>query len=223
VDLTGTATGGTAPTLSFSPAKLSFKTPQLVGTASAPLTVIMTNKGTSAVTISGLSGSTGFTATPSGTKPCSGSIAPGAKCTFQVAFTPQATGVTIGTISVANSGAINPLLYDVSGTGVNVVSFSPASLTFLAQTVGTTSAPKTVTLFNNQSVALNIASIVASGDYSAVPGGTNPCGTAVAANSSCTFVVSFSPTKTGTIKGVVTITDDAPTSPQVFPLTGKGQ
>lgn len=223
VDLTGTATGGTGSTLTFSPAKLIFKTPQAIGTTSAPLTVTMTNKGTSAVDISALSGSLAFTATPSGTKPCSGSLAAKAKCTFQVTFTPQVTGLTEGSISVANSGPINPLLYDVSGTGVNVVSFSPVSLTFSAQTVGTTSAPKTVTLFNNQSVSLNVASIMASGDYSAVPGGTNPCGSAVAANSSCTFVVSFSPTKTGTIKGVVTVTDDAPTNPQIFALTGKGQ
>jgi uncharacterized repeat protein (TIGR03803 family) len=103
------------------------------------------------------------------------------------------------------------------------VSFSPESLTFSAQTVGTTSAPKTVTLFNNQSVALNITSIAASADYSAAPGGTKPCASAVAANSSCTFVVRFSPTKIGTIKGSVTVTDDAPTSPQAVALTGRGQ
>ena len=223
VDLTGTATGGTGPALTFSPAKLVFKTPQAIGTTSTPLTVTMANKGTSAVAVSGLSASPGFTATPSGTKPCSGSLAVKANCTFQVTFTPPVTGLTDGSISVLNSGAINPLLYDVSGTGVNVVSFSPVSLIFPAQAVGTTSNPLSVTLSNNQSVSLNLASIVASGDYSAVPGGTNPCGSAVAANSSCTFVVSFGPTKTGAIKGVVTVTDDAPTSPQVFPLTGKGQ
>jgi hypothetical protein len=223
VDLTGAATGGSGSTLTFSPAKLIFKTPQAIGTTSAPLTVTMTNKGTSAVTVSGLSTSTGFAATPSGTKPCNGSLAPKAKCTFQVTFTPPVTGPTNGSISVANSGPINPVLYDVSGTGVNVVSFSPASLTFAAQAVGTTSAPQTVTLFNNQSVSLNVASIVASGDYSAVPGGTNPCGSAVVADSSCTFVVTFSPTKAGAIKGVVTITDDATTSPQIFAMTGKGQ
>lgn len=125
--------------------------------------------------------------------------------------------------SMYSSGAINPVLYDVSGTGVDVVSFAPTSLTFQAQAVGSTSDPKTVTLSNNQSVSLSIASIVASGDYSAVPGGTNPCGSAVAANSTCTFLVSFSPTKTGAIKGVITVTDDAATSPQIFGLTGKGQ
>jgi hypothetical protein len=223
VDLTGTATGGTGPTLGFTPAKLIFKTPEAIGTTSAPLTVTVTNKGASAVAISGLSASPGFAVAPSGTKPCSGSLAAKAKCTFQVTFTPSVTGLTEGSISVANDGAINPVLYDVSGTGVNVVSFAPASLTFSAQTVGTTSDPKTVTFSNNQSVSLNIASIVASGDYSAVPGGTNPCGSAVAANSSCTFVVSFTPTKIGTIKGAVTVTDDAPTSPQVISLNGKGQ
>jgi len=223
VNLTGIATGGTAPALTFSPAKLMFKTPQAIGTTSSPLTVIMTNKGTAAVAISGLSASHGFMATPSGTTPCSGSLAAKANCTFQGTFTPQVIGATSGSISVANSGAINPLLYDMSGTGINAISFSPASLTFAAQAVGTTSAPKTVTLSNNQSVTANIASIVASGDYSTVPGGASPCGSAVPANSSCTLIVTFNPTKTGTIRGVVTATDDAPTSAQVLPLTGKGQ
>jgi hypothetical protein len=223
VDLTGTATGGTGATLTFSPAKLSFKTPQPVGTTSAPVTVTVTNKGTSVVAISGLSGSTGFTASPSGTKPCSGSLSPTAKCTFQVTFTPPVTGPTNGSISVSNSGTINPLLYDVSGTGVSLVSFSPASLTFVAQSVGTTSPPKTVTLSNNQSVALNIAAITPSGDYAAISGGSSPCGASVPANSSCTFLVTFTPTKTGAIKGVVTVTDDAATSPQIVGLAGKGQ
>ena len=175
VDLAGTATGGTAPTLGFSPATLGFKTPLLVGTTSAPLTVTVTNKGSSAVTISGFSSSSDFTVTPSGAQPCNGSLAAKATCTFQVTFTPQVTGTIKGSVSVANNGAINPLLYDVSGTGVGAVSFSPGSLTFAAQTVGTTSAPKTVTLFNNQSVSLNLASLVASGDYSAVAGGAHPC------------------------------------------------
>jgi hypothetical protein len=81
----------------------------------------------------------------------------------------------------------------------------------------------TVTLTNNQTVALNIAAITASGDYAATPGGTTPCGATVAPKGKCTFQVTFTPTVTGIIKGAVTITDDAPGSPQVFALTGTGQ
>jgi len=223
VDLTGTATGGTVPTLSFSPAKLTFATPQLVGTTSAPLTVTVTNKVASAITISGITASAGFTAAPSGTTPCSGSLGAHGKCTFQVTFTPSIGGTTDGSVSVGNSGAINPVLYDLVGSGVGPVSFYPASLIFAAQTVGTTSIAKTVTLSNNQAVQLNVASLAASGDYSAVPGGTNPCGSVVSASSTCTFVVTFTPTKIGGIKGAVTLIDDAATSPQLLLLTGKGQ
>jgi hypothetical protein len=115
------------------------------------------------------------------------------------------------------------MLYSVSGTGVLPVSFSPTSLTFAAQAVGTTSASKTVTLTNNQAVLLNITAIAASGDYAATPGGTTPCGATVAPKSKCTFQVTFTPTIIGTIKGDVGIAHDAPGSPQVVALSGTGQ
>jgi hypothetical protein len=103
------------------------------------------------------------------------------------------------------------------------VSFSPTSLTFAAQGVGTTSAPKTVTLTNNQTVLLNITAITASGDYAATPGGSTPCGATVAPKGKCTFEVIFTPTIIGTIKGAVGITHNAPGSPQVVGLSGTGQ
>jgi hypothetical protein len=103
------------------------------------------------------------------------------------------------------------------------VSFSPASLTFAVQAVGTTSASKTVTLTNNQTVLLNITSITVSGDYAATPSGTTPCGASVAPKGKCTFQVTFAPTIAGTIKGAVDIVHDAPGSPQVVGLTGTGQ
>lgn len=83
----------------------------------------------------------------------------------------------------------------------------------VAQTIGITSAPKMVTLANNQSVPLNAVNICASGDYAVVPGGPNPCRSTVAVNSTCTLPVMFTPTKIGIIKAVATLTDDATISP----------
>ena len=43
------------------------------------------------------------------------------------------------------------------------------------------------------------------------------------ANGQCTFGVTFTPSQTGSIKGGVTVTDSAVTSPQVVNLAGTGQ
>jgi hypothetical protein len=222
VALTGSGSGGPTATLSFSPATASIIN-QLIGTTSASKVVTITNKGTTAVTISSLTASAEFTAVGSGATPCGGTLAAGAKCTFSVTFTPSVAGSIKGSVTIANNSTVNPMLYPLSGSGVLPVSFSPTSLTFAAQAVGTTSAPKTVTLTNNQTVLLNITSITVSGDYAAAPGGTTPCGATVAAKGKCTFQVTFTPTMSGTIKGAVDIAHDAPGSPQVVGLTGTGQ
>jgi hypothetical protein len=100
---------------------------------------------------------------------------------------------------------------------------TPTSLTFAAQAVGTTSAPQTVILTNNQTTTLAITGITASGQYTAVSVGTTPCGSSLSGNSACTFTVTFTPQATGSISGVVTVTHNAGYSPQEISLKGTGQ
>jgi hypothetical protein len=57
------------------------------------------------------------------------------------------------------------------------VTVSPASLSFGNQFIEISSAPKTVTLTNNQNMALNISSITTTTDFAQ----TNNCGSVVAA------------------------------------------
>jgi Bacterial Ig-like domain (group 2)/IPT/TIG domain/Abnormal spindle-like microcephaly-assoc'd, ASPM-SPD-2-Hydin/Galactose oxidase, central domain len=89
---------------------------------------------------------------------------------------------------------------------------------FGSQAVSTTSAAKTVTLKNGQSVILTISSISVSGDYSQ----TNTCGTSLAAGANCSISVVFTPTILGSDDSSLTITDSASNSPQTVSLTGKG-
>ena len=96
------------------------------------------------------------------------------------------------------------------------VTANPTSLTFGSQTVGTTSAPQSVTLTNNGSNSVTITSISASGDFSQ----GNNCGSSLSGNSSCTIDVTFSPTSSGTRTGTLTVTDSAGT--QTVSLTGTG-
>jgi hypothetical protein len=212
------SSGGTVP-LTFSPATLSF-TNVLVGTTSNGKTVTVTNSTTGAINISGIAASGNYAAIGSGATPCNGPLAAKSKCTFSVTFSPAEVGTTAGAISITDNSVIDPQYYKVTGAAVLPVTLTPASLTFPSQAVGTSSNPVKVTLTNNQSVTLNISGIVASGDYAITSAGTTPCGLSVPALGKCTFGVIFAPTATGTIKGVVTVSTNASSSPQEIKLTG---
>jgi len=79
-----------------------------------------------------------------------------------------------------------------------------------------------VTVTNHTASAVTI-SYPASGDFSAVSGGGTPCSSSLAAGAQCTFLVSATPTTTGAVSGVVTVTYSAGYSPQEVKLSAKGQ
>jgi len=83
-------------------------------------------------------------------------------------------------------------------TGVNA---SPTALTFSPTVVGSTSAAQSVTVANPTSAAAAVSSITASGPFAE----TNNCGSSIAANSSCTVNVTYTPTAAGAATGSVTI------------------
>ncbi|HXO38264.1 MAG TPA: choice-of-anchor D domain-containing protein, partial [Candidatus Acidoferrum sp.] len=118
--------------------------------------------------------------------------------------------------------AVSPEVLDVTGTAILPLTISPASLSFGSFTVGTASGPATVTLTNHLAAATSIT-YSASGDFSAVAGGGSPCGASLGAGASCTFVVAFSPTTTGAVSGVATVTNTGGFSPQEVKLSGTGQ
>ena len=223
VKLTGSGTGGSAAPLKFTPASLAFAS-QAVGTTSAAKSVIVQNSSAASVTISSIASTGDFTESGSGAMPCGAiALAPSASCTLSVTFSPSVSGALQGAVVISDNAAVAQQVINITGTAVVPVTIAPASLTFAAQTVGTTSAAQTLTVTNNASTALTLTSFVGSGDFSVTSGGTTPCGASVAANASCTLSVTFTPSATGTIKGAATITDAASTSPQTVKLTGTGQ
>jgi hypothetical protein len=90
-------------------------------------------------------------------------LAAGATCAMTVTFTPAATGARAGTLSITDNAAESPHTVSLMGTGISAVSLSTSSLTFAAQTVGTTSKSKKVTLKNLGGVPLAIDSITIGG------------------------------------------------------------
>lgn len=95
---------------------------------------------------------------------------------------------------------------------------SPTSLTFGSQAVGTASSPQVVTLSSKGTAPLHITSVSISGDFAE----TDNCAPGVAAGSTCTLNVKFTPTATGTRTGTLMINNNASDSPQQVNLTGTG-
>jgi Beta-propeller repeat len=94
--------------------------------------------------------------------------------------------------------------------------FSPNSLTFPDQTVGSIGGTQTVTLTNVGDAPLSIIGIQATGDFAQ----TNMCGPSLAVSASCSITVSFLPTAVGIRTGSLSLTDNAASSPQSMKLTG---
>jgi hypothetical protein len=147
-------------------------------------------------------------------------LAPGASCTSTVTYHPTITGgetttqVYYGSFTLMKQGLL------ISGQGT-AVSVTPTTLTFPAQAVGTTSAPKIVTFKNAGSTPLAISSVGWSGQNDFAE--TNTCQPSVPANSSCTFSITFTPGAVGTFSATLSIGDTDPTGPQKVTVTGTGQ
>ncbi len=104
------------------------------------------------------------------------------------------------------------------------VTLTPSHLDFGGVAPTTTSAAQTVTLHNNTSIAVNVSTVAFTGtnasDY--VKGADACTGTAVAAGSSCTVQLSFSPSVFGGLPATLTFNDDGPASQQTIPMYGMG-
>src|SRR6266404_2600446 len=87
----------------------------------------------------------------------------------------------------------------------SALSFSPTTLTFADQDIGTTSNSQAVTITNFGGSPLNFSGISASGDFPE----TNNCPGTLLAGASCIANVSFAPTVNGPETGLLTLSDDS--------------
>jgi uncharacterized protein YjdB len=213
--LTGT---GVIPA-ALSASSLSFGN-QLVNTTSATKVLTLQNNQTVPLTITGISTSGDFAQT-SNCPLSPNTLLAKLSCTISVTFTPTVLGARTGTLTVSDNASNSPQTAQLTGTGTAPVTLSPASLTFASQGIGTTSAGKSVSLKNNQTVPLTIPMISASGDF----GETSTCPLSpntLAAGGTCSISVTFTPTAPNTRSGTLSISDSASTSPQTVSLSGTG-
>jgi hypothetical protein len=222
VALAGTGSVVAAGALSM-PAPYAFAA-QTVGSPSAPHSFTLTNTGGSAVTISSVASSNAAEFPVSGST-CTGSVGAGASCSFSVTFTPSTAGARSTGITVTSTGTGSPQSIAVTGTGkaatTSGVLSIPGPYAFAAQTVGTASAPHAFTLTNTGGTAVTI-SAVASGNAAEFAISSSTCAGSVAAGSSCSFSVTFTPSAAGARSSSVSVTSTGTGSPQTLAITGTG-
>lgn len=170
-------------------------------------------------------------------------VAAGGSTTFQVSFDPSAAGTRSATLSMANDdGNENPYNFSIQGTGAvpemdvqgNSVSIVDGDSTpsttdhtdFGSASVGGGTVVRTFTIRNTGSADLNLTGttkVVVGGAQasefvvSAEP--TSP----VAAGSTATFQVTFTPTATGTRNATLSIdNDDSNENPYNYSIRGTG-
>jgi predicted dienelactone hydrolase len=208
------------PTLSLSKTSLSFAD-QVIATTSAAQSMTLTNTGYKTIMFAAIS-ITGINSLDfSQTNNCGSGISPRSSCTITVTFTPTHIGQRTASLILSDNAAENPQSVLLSGTGVvsgTNATLSPTQLTFATQVVGTGSSAQSVTLSDYGTMPISIANIVASGDFHE----TTTCGSSLAAGASCTLNVTFKPAQIGTRTGTLSITDNAPGSPQKASLRGTG-
>ena len=224
VTLSGTGQVATT-TISLSPTALTFAT-QNTGTTSAAQSVLVTNTGNQAVTITSISlGGTNGTDFAQ-TNNCPSSLAVSGTCSISVTFSPTAAGTRAAAITIADNATGSPQSVTLTGTGqvtATSISVSPTSLTFAAQNTGTASGAQSVTISNTGNQPVTISSIALGGTNAGDFAETNNCGASLAVSGTCSISVTFKPTATGARTGSIAITDNATGSPQTISLSGTGQ
>lgn len=217
----------TAATIATTATSLAFGATQVgtSNTAPVPATITITNTGGGNLVISAVNRSGTNAADFAATGTCAAAapvtVAPGATCTLSARFTPSAAGTRTATMTLASNAATNPAIA-LAGTGSAVpvpsVNLSANTLAFPTQTVGTTSAARQLTLTNSGSAALTVTQVATSPNPEFAA--TSNCVGTINAGASCTIGVTFTPTAAGTRSGSLTITSNAPGSPNAVALSG---
>jgi hypothetical protein len=125
-------------TVRLSAANLTFAG-QKVNTTSAPQLITLTNTGSTALAIAGISMSGNFAETNT----CGLTVKAGGSCTISVTFTPKVVRQENGKVSIKDSDLTTNQSAVLGGTGISAaqISFLPASVNFEPHAVGARSSP----------------------------------------------------------------------------------
>ncbi len=226
VDISGTNVVVPTLALSYLPNALTFGA-QTLNTTSGPLTVTVTNTGSTPVALGALAvaGTNASEFTTGGD--CVGSLGVGASCVINVAFRPTATGLRVAQLSLNSNASGSPALIDLEGTGTAgaqaTATLTTTDLGFGNQLVGTPSAAQSLVVTNAGGAPLVIGIDVEGG---ADPGDfaiTDGCaGQTIAPGATCTVTVVFTPAVFGARSATLTFNSNASNNPVMVTLHGNG-
>jgi hypothetical protein len=210
VALTGVGTGSASPNVSFSAESLSFGNHE-ASSVSAQKSVTVKNNGNTSLSIQTVGTSAGYGSTDN----CAGQmLAPGATCSINVKFKPQADFAPVtypGAITIVDSDSTSPQVISLSGTAVAPITSVPATLDFGQVLASTTSATQSFKLTNNDASTQTLT-IAPSGGYAL---SNDTCsGSSLSAGSTChadtaLTTKTLGALKSGPLNGAVTITSSS--------------
>jgi hypothetical protein len=219
IELAGAGTTPSGPTPSLAPASAAFGS-QVVYSTSAPKSLVLSNVGGSAFSITGftLAGATPAAFNRAGSCAIGTTLGAAASCTIQLTFSPVAIGAHGATLDVALSSGSVPQVA-LSGTGIAsptppALNVSPSALTFGDQVAGTQGASQNVTVANAGGGTLTVSAATLAGaaprDFAL--GGNCTAGRLLSASQSCTASVRFAPAGAGAKSATLVIATCAGTA-----------
>jgi hypothetical protein len=212
---------GLAPAnLVFAPTSLNFGS-HADNTTSPPQSLTLSNAGGIAATLAlpVLTGQYTLSANS-----CPASLNGGTSCSISVVFAPTGSGSLPGTLTASGTstagGANTSASATLAGTGL-ALALNPTAIAFTpALIVGTSSSQILISVQNVGLSAIPLQTPTITGDTGDFALTASSCGSSLAANSSCAYGVTFTPTAAGTRSGVFTISDGPETV--TTQLSGQG-
>ncbi|HXW85304.1 MAG TPA: choice-of-anchor D domain-containing protein, partial [Candidatus Binataceae bacterium] len=135
--------------------------------------------------------------------------------------TPTVTATISSTPTVTPTQSATPTATPTaSATVATRIQVRPARLSFAAETIGSSSAPKAVSVHNLGHVMVTLISAAAGGDFSIA---STSCGPTLAPRASCNYLVTFKPAAAGVRSDRMLLRDNAANSPQTVVLSGRGR
>ncbi|MBC8077881.1 MAG: choice-of-anchor D domain-containing protein, partial [Chloroflexales bacterium] len=197
-----------APAVTFSPTSLSFGSVGL-GATSAAQSVILTNSGTLALTISSLASTGDFAISG---EDCPDSLAVSASCTITLTFTPTVGGQRTGALALASNAPSSPQTVALSGTGL-APRFSSApglGALNLSSVIGSSNSIEIV-ISNTGAAALQISTPTAPllAPFTVTPASA----LSIAPGSSQIVTVTCAPNSSGPFSQSLSYTTNDPTQP----------
>lgn len=187
------------------------------GSVSLSQTVMVANSGNSALQISSISIPAGFVQQSSGIADCLNAteVNAGSDCGLAIAFGPQQSGTTQGTVAIASNSvaagvATGTVAVSGAATAASMVFpvVNVTSLSFGAQPLASTVSIQTFLVTNNSSVPLAVRMWLSGSDPNdfALTSATT-CGATLAASTTCVVAVAFSPGAVGPRSATFSVTE----------------